>query len=149
VIYADSSALLRVLLGEPGPRAPLAAEAEVFASELAEVETFRALDRARLEGRLDDDEVARKSKELSDLLAGLHLVPVNREVVDLARATFPVPVRALDALHVATAQWLLKELGSAPPFWTHDRRQANAALSRALDVRGVDAEGDAPSPASR
>jgi hypothetical protein len=46
-------------------------------------------------------------------------------------------VRALDALHVATAEVLAAEAGDDPlEFWTHDDRQANAAASRGLTVRG-------------
>lgn len=67
---------------------------------------------------------------------------VSSAIIDVARAPFPVPVRALDAIHVATAQWLLPQVGGIA-FWTHDHRQALAALSRGLDVAGitVDASG--------
>jgi predicted nucleic acid-binding protein len=138
IAYLDSSALLRVLLCELGPAAPLGEWKTAYASPIAEVETFRALDRARLGGRLSDTETARKSKELADLLAALSMVPVSREVIGLARATFPVAVRALDALHVATAQWLERELEHPVTLWTHDRRQAEAALCRGLHVEGVE-----------
>jgi hypothetical protein len=47
-------------------------------------------------------------------------------------------VRALDAIHVATAEILRAEAGGGPlEFWTHDDRQATAALSRGLMVRGI------------
>jgi predicted nucleic acid-binding protein len=47
-------------------------------------------------------------------------------------------VRALDAIHVATAEILLAEANGEPlEFWTHDNRQATAALLRGLTVRGV------------
>lgn len=47
-------------------------------------------------------------------------------------------VRALDAIHVASAE-ILAAAGYAEPleFWTHDDRQATAALSRGLVVRGL------------
>ena len=137
-VYIDTSALLRLLFAERGPKAPFGGASARYASEVIEIETFRTLDRARLAGRLDDMETARKSKELAELLETLHLVPLSREVTDLARATFPVPVRALDAIHVATAQWLQRELDAPLEFWTHDRRQAAAALCRALAVHGAD-----------
>jgi hypothetical protein len=42
-----------------------------------------------------------------------------------------------DAIHVATAEILLSEAaGESLEFWTHDDRQATAALSRGLTVRG-------------
>ncbi|HEX7669885.1 MAG TPA: type II toxin-antitoxin system VapC family toxin [Polyangiaceae bacterium] len=136
--YVDASAVLRIIFAEPGPAVPLVAADRVMSSQLIEVETFRAVDRERLLGKLDDVETARKRKELSDLLAMLDLVPIDDAVIQRARSSFAVNVRALDAIHVATAEVLQTEAAGEPlEFWTHDTRQATAALSRGLDVRGV------------
>ena len=135
--YFDASLLLGLLFREGGQLPPIAGGDVTVSSRLVEVETSRALDRERLLGHLDDAETAAKNKELSDLLSAIDLAPVSDEVIALARATFPVTVRALDALHVATAQALAGTLG-AIEFWTHDKRQGQAALSRGLDVRGLE-----------
>lgn len=136
--YVDASAVLRVVFREPGLAVPLAPGDRVVSSHIVEVETFRAVDRERLLGRLDDRQTARKRKELTDLLAMLDLVPVDGEVIDFAKRSFGVTVRALDAIHVATAEILIAEAEGEPlEFWTHDERQATAALSRGLTVRGV------------
>jgi predicted nucleic acid-binding protein len=130
--------VLRIIFAEPGPSVTLVAADRVMSSQLIEVETFRAVDRERLLGKLDDVETARKRKELSDLLAMLDLVPIDGAVIQRARSSFAVNVRALDAIHVATAEVLQTEAAAEPlEFWTHDTRQATAALSRGLDVRGV------------
>jgi hypothetical protein len=48
-----------------------------------------------------------------------------------------VTLRALDAVHVATAEILAAEaIGEPLEFWTHDERQAIAARSRGLTVKG-------------
>lgn len=135
-LYLDASCLLRVLFGEPGPRAPLGRNVAAVSSKIVEVECFRTLDRARLGGFLDDREAARKNLELNRILERAHLVQVSDEIIAIARATFPVAVRALDAIHVATAQWLIGRLGGLE-FWTHDERQAVAARSRGLEVQGL------------
>ncbi|MGH7821965.1 MAG: PIN domain-containing protein [Candidatus Binatia bacterium] len=136
--YVDASALLRVLFSEPGPAVALVAGDRAASSQLAEVEAFRAVDRERLLGNLDDFQTATKRKELSDLLAMLDLVPIDRVVIDRAKSSFAVNVRALDAIHVATAETLAAEAGGeALEFWTHDDRQATAALSRGLTVHGI------------
>jgi hypothetical protein len=58
-------------------------------------------------------------------------------VIGRAKSPFAVNVRALDAIHVATAEILATEADGEPlEFWTHDDRQATAALSRGLTVRG-------------
>ena len=136
--YVDTSAVLRVLFGEPGPTVRLAAGIQIVSSELLEVEAFRAVDRARLTGDLDDGQTALKRKELTDLLAMLDLAPIDRGVIDRAKASFAVNVRALDAIHVATAEILAQEAnGESIEFWKHDDRQCTAALSRGLAVFGI------------
>jgi hypothetical protein len=95
--------VLRILFSESGPKVPLAETDRVVPSQLVEIETFRAVDRERLLGNLDDAETARKRKELADLLTMLDLAAIDAEVVDRAKGPFAVNVRALDAIHVATA----------------------------------------------
>ncbi|HXJ82915.1 MAG TPA: PIN domain-containing protein [Candidatus Methylomirabilis sp.] len=136
--YVDASAVLRVLFSEPGPRVPLASDDRVVSSQLIEIEVFGAVDRERLLGNLDDTQTATKRKELADLLAMLDLARIDGAVIDRAKSPFAVNVRALDAIHVATAEILAGEAEGEPlEFWTHDDRQATAALSRGLTVRGV------------
>lgn len=137
--YVDASAVLRLLFLEPGPAVPLEAGDRVVSSRLVEVEAFRAVDRERLLGNLDDSQTAIKRKELTDLLAGLDLAAIDDAVLARAKSAFAVTVRALDAIHVATAEVLASEAESEVlEFWTHDERQASAALSRGLTVHGTD-----------
>ena len=136
--YVDASALLRVLFVEPGPAVPLMAGEHVVSSQLIEVEAFRAVDRERLLGNLSDAETAIKRKELTDLLAMTDLTPVDGMVIDRAKSSFAVNLRAIDAIHVATAELLAAAADGEPlEFWTHDERQATAAISRGLTVRGL------------
>src|SRR5262245_44752920 len=88
-------------------------------------------------GNLDDTQTAGKRKELTDLLDMLDLVPIDGAVIDRAKSPFAVSVRALDAIHVATAEILVSEAEGEPlEFWTHDDRPVTA-LSRGLTVRGT------------
>jgi predicted nucleic acid-binding protein len=136
--YVDTSAVLRVLFSGAGQAVALVAGDRVIASHLLEVEAFRAVDRERLLGNLDDEQTARKRKELMELLAMLDLVPIDGQVIERAKSSFAVHVRALDAIHVATAEIVSNEAnGELLEFWTHDNRQATAALSRGLTVRGI------------
>ena len=136
--YVDASAVLRILFSEPGSRVPLADDRPLVSSQLIEVEAFRAVDRERLLGNLNDDQTASKRKELADLLAMLDLAPIDDAVIAHAKRPFAVNVRALDGIHVATAEVLSDEADGEPvEFWTHDDRQATAALSRGLTVRGM------------
>ena len=135
--YIDASALLRILFDEPGDRVPLEPGRRLVSSRIVEVEAYCALDRARLSGAMDDAETAVKRYELSDFLRRLDLAPIDDPVLERARSTFSVNVRALDAIHVATAEVLATATQESVEFWTHDDRQSLAALSRGLDVRGA------------
>jgi predicted nucleic acid-binding protein len=134
VKYVDASALLRVLLRQPGPSF-LPAEDVVVSSRILEVEAFRAVDRLRLLGSLDDTETAIKRAELTELLSRIDLMAVDDRVIERARSSFAVNLRALDAIHVGTAE-VAADGGEPLEFWTHDERQRIAALSRGLTVRG-------------
>lgn len=103
------------------------------------MEAFRAVDRERLIGNLDDAQTAMKRKELTDLITRLDLVVIDESVIDSAKRSFAVNVRAVDAIHVATAEVLAEEArdDGGLEFWTHDERQAIAAASRGLTVRGM------------
>lgn len=148
--YVDASAVLRILFTEPGPAVPLTAGDRIVSSQLVEVETARAIDRERLLGHLDDIQTAMKRKELADMLVMLDLAPVDGAVIERAKGSFAVTVRALDALHVATAEALVAEAAGEPlEFWTHDERQATAALSRGLAVHGVQLGDTASGPDRR
>jgi predicted nucleic acid-binding protein len=111
--YIDTSALLRVLFAEPGLAVPLEAGDVVASSALTEVEAHRALERERLLGHLDDRQAALKRKELNDFLTMIDLVAIDRQVIDRAKRAFGINVRALDAIHVATAE-VLAETCSSP-----------------------------------
>ena len=68
------------------------------------------------------------------------LAAVDGTVIDRAKSSFAVNLRAIDAIHVATAELLAATADGEPlEFWTHDERQATAAVSRGLTVRGVGA----------
>jgi predicted nucleic acid-binding protein len=84
--YVDTSALLRVLFCEPGPSVPLTSDERIVTSQLLEVEAFRAVDRARLLGQLDDAQTARKRKELIEMVAMLDVMPIDSGVIDGPRA---------------------------------------------------------------
>jgi predicted nucleic acid-binding protein len=137
VKYADASALLRLVFRERGTTMPLAGKDRIVSSRIVEVQMFRAVDRERLAGRLTDTQTATKRKEMRDLLSALDLAAIDDPVLTRAAASFSVNVRALDAIHVATAEVLAAFSGERLEFWTHDERQSIAALSRGLDVRGV------------
>ena len=106
-LYAESSAVVSWLLGEsPGDAASqLLAEApEVFASELALLESDRTIRWAVAIERLGPADAEAARSRLATSSASWHLFRVGTDIMDRARRRFPCEsVRALDALHLATA----------------------------------------------
>jgi len=140
VNYVDSSILAAWLLDQPLEKAfaRVVEDGEPHTLDIAQVEIARALERAKIVGQMSDDEFAEKVKMASDLFDGIAVIRTNEAIIARARIPFGLPVRALDALHVAAAEWLAERIeGSLPKFITQDRRQAQAALARGLDVPGV------------
>ena len=135
-IYIDSSVIVADLFGQVQFERLRDDGIEIYSSELCEVEIFRAIERARLTNQLTDWSTALKTKEAGQWLESIYIIPFSREIIVLARHTFGVPVRALDALHVASAQWLSREQQTELLFCTHDQQQKRAAMSRGLEVVG-------------
>ena len=103
VAYMDSSVILRhILLGEESIRHALACE-RVVTSELTEIECRRVLHRYRMGGHLDDDGFVAAADRFELVQAGISVLALSSAVKTRAMGAFPVTVKTLDALHLATA----------------------------------------------
>ena len=106
VLYAESSAVVTWLFGEP--RADAAARAidgadRVVMSTLTEAECRRAIVRAATLGACSANRAARILAALGALERRAARVQVTAEVLARAGAPFPIePVRTLDAIHLAS-----------------------------------------------
>jgi predicted nucleic acid-binding protein len=131
IAYAESSAVLTWLLGEPGEEAvrrDLANADRVVASTLTKVECARALARGVVTERLGPaDELA--ALQLLDMASASWVtLEMTGRVLDRARARFPhEPVRTLDALHLATAAMFHEAHGNLTMVSLDDRIRENAA----------------------
>lgn len=107
VVYAESSAVLAWLLGEPdGPAAARAFQRadQVVASLLTGVECSRAIVRAAHLGEISRPDARRLSLALAEAEEGWHRLEISERILSLARAPFAhEPLRTLDAIHVASA----------------------------------------------
>lgn len=106
-VYAESSAVLAWLLGEPSgavARATLENAEVVLGSDLTLVECERVLIRATALKEVSEAVAAARRSALNAAAARWHIAHLARDIVDRARRAFPIePVRTLDALHLATA----------------------------------------------
>jgi predicted nucleic acid-binding protein len=126
VIYLDSSALLKLVRVEThtaGLRGWLAErpDALLISSALARVEVLRSC--RRIDERLLDPGRA--------VVAALHLVPLDDDVVGLAAGLSGTDLRSVDALHLASALQLGTHLEA---FVAYDGRLVAAADASGLAV---------------
>jgi hypothetical protein len=123
VAYVDASALVKLVLDEPDAppmRRWYVDHERVATSRIGVIETHRA--------------TARKSSDrlhLDAVLRSVEIVELDREIARQAQSIGPATLRALDAIHLATALALGGEIDA---FVTYDDRLADAARLVGLPV---------------
>jgi predicted nucleic acid-binding protein len=123
VIYLDASVALAQLFAEDRQPSEDLWREPLTASRLLQYEVWARVHARRLEARHGD-----KVRDLLDGVAYIELTPL---VLARAMDPFPVPVRTLDALHLATMTFL-RGHGQAIELASYDARLVAAA--RALEI---------------
>jgi predicted nucleic acid-binding protein len=137
IAYIDTSALLRLVLREPGALEELRSYDVLVSSELIAVESSRTIDRLRLQGSLTTDEAASRLRVIADWLEAIDLVLLRAPVLSRASEPLPTPLGTLDALHLATALVWRDRMGSLSTVATHDGALGLAARAFGFEVRGI------------
>jgi predicted nucleic acid-binding protein len=137
-VYVDSSVLLRVVLGERDALPEWGRITEPISSELIRIECLRTLDRARLQGSLEEPVLARIRADVLEITESFALVELDAGIKARAADPFPTLVRTLDALHLASALAVRGTTGDLS-MATHDQELAIAAQALGFQVlRGAD-----------
>src|SRR5262249_23657091 len=123
VIYLDTSVALAQLLAEDRLPPPALWRQQLIASRLLEYEIWTRLHAHKL-GRSHGEEARL-------LLSRIALVELAPPVLERALAPFPMAVRTLDALHLATIDFL-RVRGHSMELATYDDRLAAGA--RAIGI---------------
>ena len=137
IAYLDTSALLRLVLAEPGALEELRSCDGFVSSELLAVESLRTLDRMRLQGALTVEEAAARRATVGEWLEAVDLVLLRRAVLVRASEPLPTPLGTLDAIHLATAVLWRDRMQQPLVMATHDRDLALAARSFGIQAMGV------------
>jgi predicted nucleic acid-binding protein len=137
IAYLDTSALLRIVLREPGALEDLRTYDGLVSSELIAVESARTLDRLRSQGALTMDEAADRTAVVNEWLEAVDLVLLRPPVLSRASEPMPLPVGTLDGIHLATALIWRDRIGPLPQMVTHDAALGAAARAFGFDVRGT------------
>lgn len=103
VAYLDSSVLLKHILNGGEEISQVFECDSVVSSELLEIECRRVIHRYRLEKYLDDSGYITAIDRLEKILIGVSLLSMTEEIKKRASQAFPVIIKTLDALHLASA----------------------------------------------
>lgn len=126
LLYLDSSALVKLVLPEAETRPLrdcLASWPQRITSELSRVEVLRAARRATA-----GPEVEQRAEEV---LAGVHLLTIDSEILERAARLEPRILRSLDAVHLASALSLGGDLAG---MVIYDSLLASAASALGVHV---------------
>jgi uncharacterized protein len=135
--YFDASALVKRYVREEGTtkvRRLLASDVPVT-SRLSAVEIPSALARRGREGAFSPEDRDRAVAALEADLASMLVVELTKDIVMRAQALIRRhPLRAGDAVQLASCLYIQDELGEKTTFIGFDDRLADAALSEGLAV---------------
>jgi predicted nucleic acid-binding protein len=125
VIYLDTSVVLAELFAEDRRPAPEFWRGELVSSRLLEYEVWTRVNGRRAAGT--------HGEAVREILGAVAFVEMGPTVLARAVEPFPVPVRTLDAMHLATALFLAgRRQGVAVA--TYDERMRAAARAVGLGV---------------
>lgn len=125
MIYLDTSVVLAELWGEPRRPPPHMWAEPLIASRLLEYEVV-----VRINATNQQRKSLAKARELLDAVRYMEMAP---EILHRALERFPVELRTLDALHLATFQFLLSEELDIS-LATYDNRMLAAAAAMGLPL---------------
>jgi uncharacterized protein len=136
--YFDTSALIKRYVGEPGRREVLTLlrENNCVVSAVLPVEVRSALRRRVADTSLDAKQVAAIVKRLAADRPFWTVIEISAEVLAAAETlSAEHPLRALDAIHVASAKLLATRAAPAITFVSADIRQTTAAAALGMETR--------------
>jgi len=125
VIYLDTSVALAQLLAEDCVPAPALWARPIASSRLLQYEVWTRVHARGLERSHAGD--------VRQLLGRIAMLELTLPVLARALEPFPIPVRTLDALHLASADFLRRQ-GTQVRLASYDRRMLEAAQRLGFEI---------------
>lgn len=145
MIYADSSVIVKRYYQEPGTarvREGWAGVDRIFTSRVAYAEVHAALARKYRDGGIPSPLFRTLATTFeAEWPAYDHILIDNVTLSDVRRLVRRYPLRGYDAIHLAAALWLRREIGGPIEFWVSDDRLEAAARHEALTVVNPEGHG--------
>ena len=138
MIYADSSAIVKRYLDEPGSvrvREGWPAIDHVFTSRVAYAEVHAAMARKHREGEMSALDFRRMAASFDkEWLSFDHVLVDPATLREIPRLVRRYPLRGYDAIHLAAALWIRQRMDRPVDFWVSDARLASAARTERFVV---------------
>ena len=125
MVYLDSSIALAHLLAEDRSPPERIWKETLVSSRLLLYETWVRIHARNL--------ATSHGEAVSDLLGRVSFLELEREVLRRALEPFPAPVRTLDAMHLASIEFL-RGLGQKIELASYDERQLDAARRMGIPI---------------
>ena len=136
ITYLDASVILRRVLGQPEQIEWHALETTA-SSSLTRVECLRTMDRLRMQRAISDSILMSVREELFGVFETCLMLEVGSLILEHAAMPYPVVLKTLDAVHLASAMTLQESSGETVRFATHDRGLARASRAMGFEVLGA------------
>ena len=136
IVYLDASCLIREATLDGSPLGAWANWDRAYSSRLAFVEVSRTLNRLRLEQTFTPPELEVIGVRFAIISRGIERVPITEGILVRASDSLPMHVKALDAVHLASATSIRDRIPEVI-FATHDRRLGAAAAAIGFPVTGT------------
>jgi predicted nucleic acid-binding protein len=136
-VYVDSSVLLRFILDQPGSLTGVLERGSALTCFITEVECLRAVEAARLRRQLTADEAADRRWLAYRYLRRVRRMMPSMSVLRRAGEPYPLALKSLDAIHLASALVLRDQRDPYLVFATHDRQLGRAAATMGFEVIGL------------
>lgn len=136
--YFDTSALVKCYVNERGSlRAKeLLRGHDFLSSAITSVELISALRRRRRSGELSEEAFTDLTGRVREDRLRWEMLEVSSAVLNLAEELIHglMPIKTLDAIHIASLMTFQTVSGIKAPFITADARQGNAAREAGLNL---------------
>jgi predicted nucleic acid-binding protein len=124
IYYLDASALVKEFVYERGSEKVvniINSGYPIYSSVVVYPETLFALRRKKHEEEITEDEFNQKVTKIEDRWQSLNIVKLNQNILSLLRdRVIRYPLRALDAIHLASAIWIRRNIDADCKFVCSD-----------------------------
>jgi len=138
ILYVDSSALVKRYVQEKGRRSleqRLGSSDRLFSSAITFAEVHATLAAKRRGGGMDEQELLRVQNDFERDWLQFEEIAVRQETLSVVRdLVIRVPLRGMDAIHLAAALWLARRPALKPELISTDDRLLSAAEKFGLPV---------------